>query len=353
LPKSQQSSRLPMLDALRGIAAIAVMAHHEPAYFGSAEWFPRAYLAVDFFFLLSGFVLARAYEPRFAAGMTAGRFMDERIRRLWPMIAVGLCIGALAQLLHGGGAATLPALFVMLLLVPILHGDGAIYFLNGPMWSLGFELVANLVHATALRRMGTSALPAFIVLCAAGLALVAMHFGRVGVGDVTGNWWGGFARVGFSYALGIWLGRRFAASPPRTVVPWPLPVAGLLAILAFSQHLPLTQGVGDWLLVVFAMPPLLWIAAATRVPVALVPAMDRLGQLSYPVYAIHVPLLALCTVMARAAGLHHAPVLGVAAMAIIVALAWGLAQSPLARGLPARKRTAPSHTAIGAAPLGG
>lgn len=333
------------------------MLHHEPGFYGATGPFPRAYLAVDFFFLLSGFVLARAYEPRLGAGMTARQLMEERVRRLWPMIAVGLCIGATLHLIRGGGVITLPALGVMLLFVPILNGGGAIYFLNGPMWSLCFELIANFVHAKLLWRLGSGALLMFTALCGVGLAVIAATFNKVGVGDISSNWWGGFARVGFSYALGVWLGRRHAALPTVTGVPWPVPVAGLVAILTVSQYLPLSQGLGDWLLVVLAMPPLLWIAAGAQLPEHLGAAMDRLGQLSYPIYAIHAPVLGFGLLLTRMASPDAMPLIRFATIVATLTLAWALARSPLARGLPMRKSagTVPGavHSPSGATPVGG
>src|ERR1700761_6004380 len=79
----------PALDGLRGVAAIAVMLHHFRPL--TAPWlFAHGYLAVDLFFLLSGFVIAHAYDARFRKGLGVPAFLVIRLIRLWPMIAFGV-----------------------------------------------------------------------------------------------------------------------------------------------------------------------------------------------------------------------------------------------------------------------
>ncbi|KAH2558053.1 hypothetical protein KXV42_008944, partial [Aspergillus fumigatus] len=96
MSRNASSSRLHLLDALRGIAAIGVVLHHEAPLYGAPGLFPRAYLAVDFFFALSGFVIAHAYDRRMAEGLGFGGFMLRRFVRLHPIVPLATLIGALA-----------------------------------------------------------------------------------------------------------------------------------------------------------------------------------------------------------------------------------------------------------------
>ena len=89
------ATRLPLLDGLRGIAALGVLAFHLPGFFHIPQMLPKAYLFVDFFFLLSGFVLTPVITARRASGVSATAFFVSRIRRFWPLAAVGTVLSPL------------------------------------------------------------------------------------------------------------------------------------------------------------------------------------------------------------------------------------------------------------------
>jgi len=331
-------ARLPLLDALRGIAAIAVVLHHEPMLYGHEGPFTRAYLAVDFFFMLSGLVLTLAFEPKLRIGLPVPRFLAQRIARLWPIMAVGVLIGASA-FWHHYGPAHLPALLLAsLLLLPWPLGRGGLFRLDGPQWSVSYELLANAAHALLLWRLSNRALLGFALACGALLAWQAAQWGSVGMGDATPNWWGGFARVGYGYSLGVWLGRQFATDRARISPPLAWAIAALLPLtLLTAKWWPLGVVAGDLLAVFLLFPPALW--AAAQVPMAGWPARaaDALGRLSYPAYAVHGPILIWGALLSRA---HPdlAPLLRPAALALTFAAAGLLAISPLARGIPLRRQ---------------
>lgn len=337
MSQAAPSARLPLLDALRGVAALCVMLHHEAPLYGAPGLFPRAYLAVDFFFMLSGFVLTLAFEPRLREVLGAGAFLLRRVARLWPVLAVGVLIGALWRWSQGMtgqlGWLTLSAL----LLLPFPRGKGALFALNGPQWSLAYEVLANAVHALLLRRLADRALLAFALLCGGALAWCAADWGSVGLGDTGRNWWGGFARVGFGYGLGVWLGRQFAMTraPVAPVPAW----AGalLLPVALFSlPWWPMGVVSGDLLAVFLLFPLALWSAAHVRLEQAGLMLAQGLGRLSYPLYAIHGPVLIWGAVLARSHGAQVWLIRPLTLLAVLI-LASALAISPLAHGIPVER----------------
>src|ERR1700744_1410613 len=88
---------------MRGIAALSVMSYHYKDHvevFGGLKPFDGGgWTAVDLFFVLSGFVLAYTYEPRFKAGLTLGHFMQLRLIRLYPLYAMGTLVAVATQAL--------------------------------------------------------------------------------------------------------------------------------------------------------------------------------------------------------------------------------------------------------------
>lgn len=97
-----------ILDGLRGTAALLVLVYHifEGLAFAAGvdtiSFMNHGYLAVDFFFILSGYVIGYAYDDRLASGMTAGQFIKRRLIRLHPMIIMGGLVGAAAYFVQGG-----------------------------------------------------------------------------------------------------------------------------------------------------------------------------------------------------------------------------------------------------------
>lgn len=331
--KNQSSQRLMILDGLRGIAAVLVVLHHEPRPYGDIGVFSRAYLAVDFFFLLSGFVLTLSFEPRMRAGLGTEAFLRMRIRRLWPLMFVGILIGAVATLRVLSPATVAQLFFLAVILFPLIKGTSALYPINGPIWSLFFELVANLCHSLGLLRLRDNALLLVAIFFGALLIPMVIYFGMVGVGDVSENWWGGFIRIGFSYTLGCWMGRHYRGGEFRFPGLWWLTIVVFVAVLTLAPIVPLSRALGDILIVTIALPSFLWLAVSSRLPERLGPVMTALGKLSYPLYVIHIPVLNLGLWAAIMLGPQY--YLAMRAVAIIAAfgLSWFLAHTSLARGM--------------------
>ena len=125
-PATQGSApvRLDGLDALRGIAALLVAVMHIQHISGGGDLFARAYLAVDVFFVLSGYVMARTYEPKFACGMRLRDFAAVRLKRLWPTMCIGALLGMAACWSDMAPLGSLMAFLMAALFIPFVFGYG-------------------------------------------------------------------------------------------------------------------------------------------------------------------------------------------------------------------------------------
>jgi peptidoglycan/LPS O-acetylase OafA/YrhL len=292
-------------------------------------WRPAgAYLAVDLFFALSGFVLAEAYSARLDAGLPFVDFMGRRLLRLWPLYALGLLIGATPTALkvatHQAPLSALAPALAGLVYCPWVGPHGELYPFNIPAWSLLFELIANVVMAAAWRWLSQGALIAIVAVSGLGLVASAVVFGSLDAGFAVATAPAGLARVGFSFFLGLLIWR--ARPAPLRLSAW-APVLALAAALAVGAG-PLPRSVVDLALVFAVFPLIVWLGAATQPAGASLSAFKVAGAASYALYAVHVPLLWLATGVFEKA-LHGrraaAPAwLGLVVLPGLVALAWGL-----------------------------
>jgi len=326
--------RLPLLDGMRGIAAIGVMLYHAHFIFGLREICGHGYLFVDFFFVLSGFVLTLGVEPR----MRPRPFMIARVRRFWPMVALGVALGVVQQLTEGvAWPAVLGCAVAALVMMPMVHAPSAIFPLNGPQWSLMMELLANLAHATVLRRLGRRGLIAVIVLSGVVLAPLVLAQGWGNLGPFAWNWPMAVPRVLFSYALGVLMARHWRAERVLPHRVWWLPLALLPAVGV------LTRGAwGDLAAMLALMPAIFLMATMARPPLPAQRVLTALGRLSFPLYATQVPTMILIRL---ALGAHPwtwlAGMAGALATAHLAAL--GLERRSPRR--PAARRPTPLATA--------
>ena len=189
-----------ILDALRGVAAIMVVIFHIFEAHSTShldQVINHGYLAVDFFFMLSGFVIGYAYDDRWG-GLTYKDFFKRRLVRLQPMVVMGMIIGAVGFYFSASnlfpGIAGVPVwqmLLIMLIgftLLPVppsmdIRGWQEMHPLNGPGWSLFFEYIANILYALFIRKFSKTALAILVILSGAALIHLA-----VTSGDVVGGW---------------------------------------------------------------------------------------------------------------------------------------------------------------------
>lgn len=211
-----------ILDGLRGIAALTVVWFHIFEAFATSHLDQRinhGYLAVDFFFILSGFVIGYAYDDRWKK-MTVAEFLKRRLIRLHPMVVIGALIGAVMFYFQGCSVwdvtkVTVPMLLAATLmnacLIPAspgteIRGLSEMYPLNGPSWSLFFEYAGNILYAFFIRKLSTRALSVVVFLAGCGLAAFAVWgpLGDICVGFAMTeeNMVGGSLRLMFAFSAG-------------------------------------------------------------------------------------------------------------------------------------------------------
>lgn len=280
-------ARLPGLEALRWVAALCVLLLHTPVIFGLPHIFGKGYLGVDLFFMLSGYVMARKPPLR----QPVGRFLRDRYLRMWPMMALGGLIGLplLAERARDWPQFLAIAL-ANLALVPVAF-QRETYPLNVPAWTISFILLGNLLHRLVLFRLRGWTLALAIAASAGVMGAAAAHAGSFDVGARPENIVLGLPRLLLAYLIGIAIRQAWGDTPPIAVPP-------LTALLAMPVLLWAAWwcGVTSWLFdmafVAIACP--LMFAGAMRLP-----SLPRLvarvagfaGAWSFPLYAIHFPLL--------------------------------------------------------------
>ena len=339
--------RYEILDGLRGVAALMVVLFHcfetYVPVFGT-QHINHGYLAVDFFFLLSGVVIGYAYDDRWEK-MTTWGFFKRRLTRLHPMVIAGTLIGA--ALFFFAGAAFPKTLTVEgwkfalclvmgLLMIPCgkgldIRGWGEFNSFNGPNWSLTFEYVGNILYAFVFRHLPKIALAVLCVCCAfftLDLTLGWDVFGLFPVKEFTnsagevvrfggpqytviGGWsltpqqlYIGFSRLLYPFLCGLLISRilpshRTDANPSGS----PIRLKGgfwwcsVVMIILFSipcvgGHVGVPDGIYQAVCILVLFPLLVLAGAgsatthktSTRV-------CQFLGNLSYPLYITHYPLM--------------------------------------------------------------
>ncbi|MEG3089307.1 acyltransferase family protein [Sphingomonas sp. PB4P5] len=276
-------SRFHTLDAMRGVAAFCVVMLHGSGWFGPLKA-TGGYLAVDLFFALSGFIIARIYEPRFAAGLTAQAFMQQRVFRFWPLYMLGTCIGILVAAIATPSWWLAPQAIGASLMLP--SGITHLYPLNKVAWSLGLELLANLIFVLTWRAATIRNLLILLAISSVALISVAFRDGNLEGGFALATLDTGLARVTFSFSLGILLHRIHPRLGRVTFPAW------ILVLLPYPLMLLSFGPAYDLTLVMIVFPMLLVLAAKNEIRSGIWLA-NALGLASYALYAVHKPLTSL------------------------------------------------------------
>lgn len=313
-----------LLDGLRGVAALLVVFYHIFEGFSFAGGgtlitvINHGYLAVDFFFILSGFVIGYAYDDRWKKNLTLKGFFKRRLIRLHPMIVMGAVIGCLTFFIQGGvrwdgtpvaTSAVMLSLLLAMFFIPAypgagydVRGNGEMFSLNGPSWSLFFEYIGNLLYALFIHRLSNKALTVLVVLLGLGLSWFALSdvvgYGMIGVGwTLDGlNFWGGMLRMLFPFTLGMLISRNFRPFKVRGAF-W---ICSVILLVLFcvpyvEGHSPVClNGVFEMVCIVLIFPMLVCLGASGQTTDKRSTRICKfLGDISYPLYAIHYPLMYL------------------------------------------------------------
>ena len=346
-----------LLDGLRGVAALLVVWYHVFEGFQFAgnkpviDFINHGYLAVDFFFILSGFVVGYAYDSRWGKTLTLGGFFRRRLIRLQPMVIMGAVIGAVSFLLSGmerwdGTHATLWLTFLAFvcgcLMLPALpgmprevRGNGEMFPLNGPCWSLFFEYVGNIVYALFIRRLSTRLLAvlSFALCCALTWFAVTDQsgYGSIGVGwtvDRT-NILGGMLRMLCPFTMGVLMSRLFKPLRQARGAFW---TSAALLLIIF--HVPYIHsdgalslnGIFEAACIIAVFPLVVWYAASGKTTdIASTRICRFLGDISYPLYIVHYPLMYafyMWLIKTRQYTLHETWPAALAAVTASIILAW-------------------------------
>lgn len=312
-----------LLDGLRGVAAMLVVWYHVFEGFQFAgnkpviDFINHGYLAVDFFFMLSGFVIGYAYDDRWGKSLSMGGFFRRRLIRLHPMVMLGALIGAVSFLLtgmerwddtHSTLLLTLIALVCSWLMIPALpgmqrdvRGNGEMFPLNGPCWSLFFEYIGNILYALIIRRLSTRALAWLTTLLCCALTWFAVTnqsgYGSIGVGwtiDTT-NLLGGTLRMLCPLTIGMLMSRVFKPIKNVRGAFW---ICAVLLLALF--HVPFIDGgspmslngIFEAVCIIGVFPIIVWLGASGTTTDNTSRRICRfLGDISFPLYIVHYPLM--------------------------------------------------------------
>ncbi len=321
--------RYDILDGLRGVAALMVVIFHlseafsyDPVY----KHLNHGFLAVDFFFVLSGFVIGYAYDDRLLSGrMSRWEFCKSRLIRLQPMVLFGVLLGAALFYFQACDyyprIATTPIpvllLYIVLgfLMIPQtpghnIRGNDELFSLNIPQWSLIYEYFANLLYVLFVYRLGKRGLTFLLLLFALMLidcALSLNLFGLLAPHDYPWSLNGGFtwdvehayiglSRVGYSFFAGLLLCRMGSLIRVRRAFWWcSLIIVAVIGVDNVGGYAhPRLDGVYNLFCTLILFPIVVSMGAGGTLTGRHTPALCHfMGRISYALYLVHYPFVYL------------------------------------------------------------
>ena len=354
--KSFSKHRIHVLDGMRGIAAVIVMLYHIIAKFNpNCSLLPtNAFIAVDFFFVLSGYVICHSYGDKILNGMGAGEYISRRVARLFPMMALGLLLGSPALYIimaenhsvYGGLKEIVVGDLYNIFFIPYLNFDEypeilaeppeLIFPADSPLWSISFEMLASLLFV----RLICSRRASLIKICYLSFSVMVLTSFLHGtpivdnnVFDIERGWrtmniWGGLPRVLFGFTLGMII-YQIRQTPSRygwikrikNITPLPdwILYCALTSMLIFpfrflGLYSVFAVGVISPLLVLYGSKAY----ATSTVAKSLA---EYLGWLSFPLYCLHMPVISWIKALEVSGGLVSTyGVSKTAAAAVIVSI---------------------------------
>lgn len=330
------------LDALRGVAAVSIVTMHFKDFF-QPYFAAHAYLAVDLFFVISGVVIESAYAGPFARGMSALEFVKIRLIRFYPLYSVAILLASSNAVASYFGnnksgfhdlqsVATSAVLSLAFIPSPNAASSGAMFPLNAAIWSLLFELVVNFGYALLWKRFQKmEMLFATILASGAIVALASLYFGSVdyGPGGSTADFIVGFARATFGFFCGVAIFRLNRNSrAASTGLPSSVDLFGFLAATGFVALILFLKSPAssiDAIVVLFAFPAIVRASMLIELRGPWRSLSSVLGDASYAVYVLHLPVLGLAAAISVRFGniiVAKAPYSGCVVIVVLIAACW-------------------------------
>lgn len=330
--------RYEILDGLRGVAALIVLAYHHFDIYGTGNpaqsFINHGYLAVDFFFILSGFVIGYAYDDRWNKMSTWG-FFKRRIARLHPLIVFSSITGAMLfyygmseyfPLIKDAHAGQVLLLMVLgALMIPVtpsmdIRGWNEQYPLNGNAWSLLFEYCANILYALFIRHFSKLVLAIFVGFSALltlnltlnidALGLLTDH--EVQAYTVIGGWeldskhiFIGLTRLLYPFFAGLLLSRMMKDTLAKTsenirrkgfakrgfwICSIFLAIILLMPRIGGETHY-LYNGIYEAIAILLIFPIIVYLGGCCHVTGKSAKICKWLGDISYPLYIMQYPIV--------------------------------------------------------------
>lgn len=319
------------LDGLRGIAAFAVVIFHRRAWFGpdnGEHVVGHAYLAVDFFFMLSGFVLASSYQERLRLDMSFGDFFTRRIIRLYPLVVFSVMLGALAAFgsMHSGKTPHNPYFELDIVSTSLIipnFWEHEYFRLNGPLWSLFWEMVASILFGLFGAKLRTRYFLAGVIISEVIFIYAQFHYNSPFIGVYPTGFIFGLARIITAFGSGVLLFRLYETG---RFADFNIGLFAPVLLLASFQSMPLHHpskliyNIG----IVTFLYPLIVFGSARHKPVF--PKFNQIsGNISYPLYVLHDPLLLLISaslIVTHISTNNSGPIEGFLRLATTIGISW-------------------------------
>lgn len=293
----QQKHHFLVLDGLRGVAAFMVVVFHFMEIIETdftKNILAHGYLAVDFFFCLSGFVIAYAYDDRMQ-NKTVKWFCKQRLLRLQPLVILGAILGLLAFIFDPFGnyianysivqIIMLFAATVFVIPYPVMEDRYFNLFgLNAPAWSLFWEYIASAAYAIILVKLSRKWTAALTLIAAITLFSVGYIYNSTSGGWDGSTFWHGGARLFYSFLAGMCIFRYRLIIHNKLGF---LPISLLLCLAFFMPWHPNCNWLTEPLVITLYFPLILTMGAGSTLTEKHKKACVFLGQLSYPLYITH------------------------------------------------------------------
>lgn len=328
--KNTKQDHYIALDLLRGVAAIAVLLLHWFEGTGS-PWFGNGYLAVDFFFVLSGYVVSKAYEHKLKSGMKFSDFFVLRLIRLYPMVFIGIALGAICYVAKQTVTGTVDWIWLAkhvalnLFMLPDIYPnmDAPMFILNLALWSLLFEFIAYAVYGLFGFKLSLRMLILSAVIWGAGTLGWINILYKGNIPSVlfweTNNYVSAISRLLFAFTLGVII-RRMTLPECLTlkISPWVLSVL-LFAFFATPRD-QMSAGVAFGVVAV-GFPLIILLCARPLDKLGMTGLAVLLGDISYPLYVVHTPVMWMADGLVRYVGLKlgvtGSPIMSLSGFAIV------------------------------------